>query len=62
VSRGGRRDGAGRKPRKDAVVTSSISMRPEEWRALDVLRGDLSRSEWLRKKVADASRRRWGER
>jgi len=54
VSRGGKRPGAGRKPRKDAVVTSSISMRPEEWRKLDGLRGERSRSEWVRQKVQEA--------
>jgi hypothetical protein len=57
VSRGGKRPGAGRKPRKDAVVTSSISMRPEEWRKLDAVRVPLSRSEWLRRRVQEAGGR-----
>ena len=54
MSRGGKRAGAGRKPRKDAVVTSSVSMRPDEWLIVDELRGPLSRSEWLRRQVQAA--------
>lgn len=35
-------------------MTSSISMRPEEWRKLDGLRGEYSRSEWVRQRVQEA--------
>ncbi len=51
---GGKRNGAGRKPRPDAVVTASISLRPQDWQRLDQLRGDESRSAWVRKKVRES--------
>lgn len=57
MSRGGKRAGAGRKPCKDAVVTSSVGMRTAEWRIVDELRGSLSRSEWLRRQVQHAGGR-----
>ncbi len=51
---GGKRNGAGRKPRPDAVVTASIALRPQDWQRLDQLRGDESRSAWVRKKVRES--------
>jgi hypothetical protein len=54
VKHGGKRKGAGRKPRPDAVVTASISLRPQDWQRLDQLRGDESRSAWVRKKVRES--------
>jgi hypothetical protein len=51
---GGPRHGAGRpkgsgKGRK--VVTRSINLAPELWKEIDRLRGDLSRSKWIIKKL-----------
>jgi hypothetical protein len=54
MSRGGKRKGAGRKPRPDAVVTASISLRPQDWQRLDQLRGEKSRSAWVRQKVRES--------
>jgi hypothetical protein len=54
VKHGGKRKGAGRKPRPDAVVTASISLRPQDWQRLDQLRGEESRSAWVRKKVRES--------
>ena len=54
MKHGGKRQGAGRKPRPDAVVTASISLRPQDWKRLDQLRGEVSRSAWVRKKVRDS--------
>ncbi len=54
VKHGGKRKGAGRKPRPDAVVTASIALRPQDWQRLDQLRGDESRSAWVRKKVRES--------
>jgi hypothetical protein len=53
-SHGGKRKGAGRKPRPDAVVTASISLRPQDWQRLDQLRGEKSRSAWVRQKVRES--------
>ena len=53
-SHGGKRKGAGRKPRPDAVVTASISLRPQDWQRLDQLRGEESRSAWVRNKVRES--------
>lgn len=57
MSRGGKREGAGRKPGSGSgrkVVTASISMLPEDWQRLDVLRGEKSRGQWLTEKVRRA--------
>lgn len=48
TSRGGKREGAGRKPRPDRVITASIALRPTHWHKLDSLRGEKSRSAWMR--------------
>jgi hypothetical protein len=50
VSRGGKREGAGRKPGSGAgrvAITRSVSMTEESWDALDAARGELSRGEWI---------------
>jgi hypothetical protein len=48
ANRGGKREGAGRKPRPDRVITASIAMRPAHWEKLDSMRGEKSRSAWMR--------------
>jgi hypothetical protein len=52
-NRGGKRVGAGRKPVTDKCVTASIAMRAAQWQKLDSLRGDLSRSAWIRSVIDD---------
>jgi hypothetical protein len=50
VSRGGKREGAGRKPgsgKGRVSVTRSVSMSEESWDALDAARGEQSRGEWI---------------
>jgi hypothetical protein len=53
-TRGGSRKGAGR-PKGSGngrkVVTRSINLAPELWKEIDRLRGDLSRSKWITKKL-----------
>lgn len=57
MTRGGKREGSGRKPgvgtaRK--VTTSSINLPPELWDKLDSLRGDMTRSAWIAAKIKGA--------
>jgi hypothetical protein len=50
MSRGGKRQGAGRKPGSGAgrvAITRSVSMPAESWDALDSARGEQSRGEWI---------------
>lgn len=47
-NKGGKRAGAGRKPVADKCITASIALRSAQWQKMDSLRGDLSRSAWLR--------------
>jgi hypothetical protein len=56
--RGGKRLGAGRRPRPDRVVSASIALRPNQWEKLDSMRGELSRSAWIRSAIeaSDASK------
>lgn len=54
---GGKRPGAGRKPgsgKGRSVVTRSVSMPPETWDRLDMLRGEQSRGEWIADRVRRA--------
>ena len=56
-TRGGAREGAGRKPGSGAgrtVTTSSINLPPELWDKLDALRGELTRSAWIATKIKNA--------
>lgn len=53
TKRGGKRVGAGRKPIDDKCVTASIAMRSAQWNKLDSLRGELSRSAWIRRVIDD---------
>jgi hypothetical protein len=49
-TRGGAREGAGRKPGSGTgrkVITRSVSMPPEKWDRLDELRGDKSRGKFI---------------
>ena len=50
-TRGGPREGAGRKPTGRTVTTSSINLPPELWDRLDALRGELTRSAWIAAKI-----------
>ena len=53
-TRGGKREGAGRKPGSGlgrTVKTSSISLPPALWGKLDEIRGDNSRSAWVADKI-----------
>jgi hypothetical protein len=53
--RGGKREGAGRKPGAGRVaVNSSITLTPELWDKLDALRGELTRSAWIAAKIKNA--------
>ena len=50
MSRGGKREGAGRKPgsgKGRVAVTRSVSMPAESWDDLDTRRGQQSRGEWI---------------
>jgi len=54
ATRGGAREGAGRKPGSGTgrtVTTSSINLTPELWQKLDTLRGDSTRSAWIGAKI-----------
>jgi len=53
-TRGGPREGAGRKPTGRTVTTSSINLPPELWGRLDALRGELTRSAWIATKIKNA--------
>lgn len=56
-SRGGKREGAGRKAGSGTgrtVTTSSINLPPELWDKLDALRGELTRSAWIAAKIKNA--------
>ena len=56
-TRGGAREGAGRKPGTGTgrtVTTSSINLPPELWDKLDALRGELTRSAWIAAKIKNA--------
>jgi hypothetical protein len=56
-TRGGTREGAGRKPGSGTgrtVTTSSINLTPEMWDMLDALRGELTRSAWIAAKIKNA--------
>jgi hypothetical protein len=46
-TRGGKREGAGRKPSGTRTQTRSINLTPETWKKLDWLRGDISRSKFI---------------
>ena len=66
-TRGGKREGAGRKAGSGAgrtVTTSSLNLSPELWGRLDALRGELTRSAWIAAKIKNArqatGRARWG--
>lgn len=48
TNKGGKRIGAGRPPVLNRVMTASISMRPAHWEKLDRVRGEQSRSAWMR--------------
>lgn len=52
-NKGGKRAGAGRKPVPDKCVTASIALRSAHWQKMDSLRGDLSRSAWLRQIIEE---------
>jgi hypothetical protein len=50
MSRGGKRDGAGRPPGSGTgktVEVRSVSMLPEAWAKLDQMRGTASRGIWI---------------
>mgnify|MGYP003654576919 FL=1 len=51
TNKGGKRIGAGRKKSADPVKTASIALREVQWQKMDSLRGDLSRSAWLRNRI-----------
>lgn len=53
-TRGGPREGAGRKPTGRTVTTSSINLPPELWDKLDALRGEITRSAWIATKIKNA--------
>ena len=56
-TRGGAREGAGRKHGSGTgrtVTTSSINLPPELWDKLDSLRGELTRSAWIAAKIKGA--------
>jgi hypothetical protein len=58
-TRGGAREGAGRKAGSGAgrtVTTSSINLPPELWDKLDAIRGDATRSAWIAAKIKAARR------
>ena len=53
-TRGGSRNGAGRKPGSGTgrtVTTSSINLLPAMWAKLDALRGNSTRSAWIAAKI-----------
>lgn len=50
-TRGGSREGAGRKPTGRTVTTSSINLPPELWDKMDALRGNSTRSSWIAAKI-----------
>ena len=54
LTRGGAREGSGRKPTGRTVTTSSINLSPELWDRLDALRGDLTRSKWIAIKIKNS--------
>jgi hypothetical protein len=57
-SRGGKRKGAGRKPgsgKGRKVITRSVSMLPEFWAKLDMIRKEKSRGQWIADKVQKSS-------
>lgn len=57
ATKGGKREGAGRKPGSShgrTVTTSSISLPPDLWDKLDALRGELTRSAWIAAKIKNA--------
>ncbi len=53
-TRGGKREGSGRKATGRKVVSSSINLLPEEWEKMDAVRGELSRSAWVSAKLKRA--------
>jgi hypothetical protein len=58
-TRGGAREGAGRKAGSGAgrkVITSSINLPPELWDKLDAIRGEATRSSWIATKIKAARR------
>lgn len=55
-TRGGSREGAGRKPTGRTVTTSSINLAPELWDKLDAIRGELTRSAWIAAKIKGAKK------
>jgi hypothetical protein len=46
-TRGGAREGAGRKPTGKTTVTRSVSMPPDVWQRIDALRGSMSRGKFI---------------
>ena len=59
--RGGARPGAGRKKggrnanaKGRTVKTASVSMPPEDWEKLDIIRQPLSRGKWIAGKVSES--------
>jgi hypothetical protein len=57
TTRGGKREGAGRKPGSGhgrTVTASSITLPPELWGKLDALRGEATRSAWIAAKIKNA--------
>ena len=60
--RGGARPNAGRKkggknasPKGRTVSTRSVSMPPDDWNKLDVIRGEQSRGKWIAGKVRETT-------
>jgi len=56
TTRGGKRAGAGRKAGSGhgrTVVSSSITLTPEQWVKLDAIRGEQTRSKWIAAKIAE---------
>ena len=53
-TRGGPREGAGRKATGRTVTTSSINLPPILWDKLDAIRGDMTRSAWIAAKIKAA--------
>ena len=57
-TRGGKREGAGRKPRdSEAQITRSVSMIPAAWEILDEQRGEISRGDHVHKLLVKEQKR-----
>lgn len=60
MSRGGKREGAGRKPgsgKGRVAITRSVSMPADCWDALDEARGRQSRGEWIASQLLRSPKR-----